>query len=158
MKVMKIFSWKNYSKKDVNAQLVGEELEQIEMRGTLEASDVVAYAESHIDSELHKCFEWDDTEAAKKFRLHQARQVLCSISLQIIEEPKKVQRVYVSIKDRDTEERTFKSINEVLKNDEEYQQLVDKAKSELENCKDKYTDLIQKQDLKDIVFEIYRNI
>jgi len=27
------------------------------------------------DSELHKCFEWDDSVAAEKYRLIQARQM-----------------------------------------------------------------------------------
>lgn len=157
MKVMKIFSWNN-SYYSADAQLVGEELEQIERNSTITPENVVEYAERHKDSELYKCFEWDDNEAANKWRLQQARLVICSISLEIREEPRKVQRVYVSIRDKDTEERTFKSINEVLKNDKEYQQLVDKAKKELEGCKDRYTNLIEKDDLKNIIFEIYRNI
>ena len=152
---MKIFSWKglNYN---ADAQLVGEELEIIERNSKISAENVVEYAQRHKDSELYKCFDWDDTEAAKKWRLQQARWVLCSISLEIKEEPK--QRVYVSIKDKDTEARTFKNINEVLKNDKEYQQLVDKASRDLENCKNKYTNLLEKEDLKDIIFEIYKNI
>ena len=27
-------------------------------------------------SELHKCFDWDDSSAAEKYRLHQARLVI----------------------------------------------------------------------------------
>lgn len=154
---MKIFSWKTVGF-SADAQLVGEELEQIERDSKISSKNVLEYAERHKDSELYKCFEWDDTEAARKFRLKQASDILTSISLEIVEEPKKVQRVYVNIKDRETEERTFKNINEVLKNDEEYQQLIDKAKAEMERCKDKYADTIQKQDLKEIIFEIYRNI
>lgn len=156
-KLMKIFSWKNTGYK-ADAQLVGEELEQIEMEGTLDAERVVEFAKRNKKSELHKCFEWDDEKASKNWRLYEARKILCSISIEIKEEPKKVQRVYVNIKDKDTEERTFKNINEVLKNDEEYQQLIDKAKREFEGCKDRYDDLLQKEDLKDIIFEIYREI
>ena len=157
MKEMKIFSWKGTAHY-ADAQKIGEELEEVERLGTLEASHVVEYAQRHKDSELYKCFDWDDTEAAKKWRLCQARNIICSISLEIKEEPKQTQRVYVSIKDKDTDARTFKNINEVLKNDEEYQQLVDKASKELENCKNKYTNLLEKEDLKEIIFEIYKNI
>ena len=155
--MMKIFSW-SATRYEADAQLVGEELEQIERDRTITPEHIVEYAERHKDSELYKCFEWDDKEASKKWRLQQARWILCSISVEIKEEPKKVQRVYVSIKDKDTEERTFKSINEVLKNDEEYQQLIDKAKRDIESCKEKYEDLLEKEDLKDIIFDIYRNI
>ena len=154
---MKIFSWGS-ARYGADAQLVGEELEQIERNSTITPEHVVEYAERHKDSELYKCFEWDDKEASKKWRLNQARLIITSITLEIKEEPKKVQRVYVNVKDKDTEERTFKSINEVLKNDEEYQQLIDKAKKELEGCRDRYADLLEKEDLKDIIFDIYRNI
>lgn len=154
---MKIFSWKDHYY-SADAQLVGEELEIIERNDTITPENVLEYAEKHKDSELYKIFEWDDKEASKKWRLQQARTIICSIHLEIIEEPKKVQRVYVNVKDKETEERTFKNIKEVLKNNEEYQQLIDKAKREIKNCKDRYNDLIQKQDLKDIIFEIYREI
>lgn len=155
---MKIFSWTNYSVKDADPQLVGEELEKIEIQKVLNTTNIVEYAKNNPNSELHKCFEWDDKVASHKYRLQQANWILSSISLEIIEEPKKVQRVYVNIKDKSTDERVFKNINEVLKNDDEYMQLVDKAKRELKNCKDRYNDLIEKQDLKDIIFEIYREI
>ena len=154
---MKIFSWKGTAHYG-NAQKIGEELENIEELGSIKPDDVVKYAESHKDSELYKCFEWDDKEASRKYRLIQANNIICSISLEIKEEPKKVQRVYVNIKDKETEERTFKNIRDILENDEEYQQLIDKAKSDLMRCKNQYEDLLQKEDLKDIIFEIYRNI
>lgn len=154
---MKIFSWKSTGYK-ADAQLVGEELELIEKAGTLDASQVLEYARNNKDSELHKCFDWNNNSAAEKYRLIQAGQIICSISLEIKEEPRKVQRVYVNIKDKDTEERTFKNINEVLKNDTEYQQLIARADADLKRCKDKYTDLLEKQDLKDIIFEIYKEI
>lgn len=155
--IMKIFSWGS-SRYGADAQLVGEELEVIERNNTITPEHVVEYAERHKDSELYKCFEWDNNEAAKKWRLNQARLIITSITLEIKEEPKKTQRVYVNIKDVSTEERTFKNINEVLKNDEEYQQLIDKAKKELESCKERYADLLEKEDLKNIIFDIYRNI
>lgn len=155
---MKIFSWSTTSFKDVDAQLIGEELEIVERNSSVSPKTIVEYAERNPNSELHKCFEWDNDEAAKKYRLYQANLIVCSIAVEIKEEPKKVQRVYVNIKDKDTEERTFKNISEVLKNDEEYQQLIDKANADLKRCSEKYENLLEKQDLKDIIFEIYRGI
>ena len=154
---MKIFSWSTYWY-STDAQKVGEELEEIERNNVITPEHVVEYAERHKDSELYKMFEWDDKEAGKQWRIAQARRIICAITIEIKEEPKKVQRVYVNVKDKDTEERTFKNINEVLKNDEEYQQLIEKAKRELENCKERYKDLIEKEDLKEIIFEIYKDI
>lgn len=153
---MKIFSWKYNINAD--AQKVGEELELIERNNIITPEHLIEFAERHKDSELYKCFEWDDEEAGKLYRIDQARRIICSISVEIKEEPKVTQRVYVNIKDKDTNEKTFKNIKEVLENDEEYIQLIDKAKLDLEKCKEKYENLIEKEDLKDIIFEIYRNI
>ena len=158
VKVMKIFSWSTTTVKNADAQLVGEELEIIERNNSVSPKHIVDYARNNVDSELHKCFDWDDSSAAEKYRLYQANLIICSISLEIKEEPKKTQRVYVNIKDKDTDERVFKNINEVLKNDEEYQQLVSKASADLERCRDKYSNLLEKEDLKDIIFNIYKNI
>ena len=154
---MKKYSWKN-SAFDVDVQKVGEELEEVERQGEMTAEHVLEYAERHKDSELYKCFEWDDKEASRKYRLVQASQIICSISIEIKEEPRVKQRVYFSVKSSETQSRVFKNINDILDNDEEYKQLVDKAKLEFDSCKEKYETLINKEDLKEIVFEIYRNI
>lgn len=156
---MKKYSWKtSFFNYKADANKVGEELEIIERNGELTKENLLDYAERHKDSELYKCFEWDDKEAGRKYRLTQANQVLCSITLEISEEPKVQQRVYVNIKSSNTEEKVFKNIKDVLENDEEYQQLVDKAKKDFDNCKEKYQTLINKEDLKDIIFEIYRQV
>ena len=154
---MKVFSWNGYNF-NADAQKVGEELEIVEREGVLNAQNILEYAQRHKDSELYKCFEWDDSEASRKYRLYQAGHIIYSIHVEIKEEPRKLQRVYVNVKDKDTEEKVFKNINEVLENDEEYQQLIDKAKEELIKCKERYETLLQKDDLKDIIFDIYRNI
>ena len=141
-----------------NAQKVGIELEKLELNGELTNEIILDYAEKHTDSELHKCFEWDDAEASRKFRLRQATDLLCSISVKIIEKPMKKQRVYYSVKSSDTKAKSYKNIKEIVKNDEEYNQLIDKASDDLNRCKEKYEELINKEDLKNIVFEIYRQI
>lgn len=154
---MKKYSWKSHGF-SANAQKIGKELEKLEILGELNSEAVLKYAESHKNSELYKCFEWSDTEASKRYRLYQASLILSSISLEIKEEPKIKQRVYVSVKSTETGERTFKNIKEVLKNDDEYQQLISRAKLEFDNCKERYQSVIKKEDLKDIIFEIYREI
>ena len=154
---MREYSWKTIGFQ-ADAQLVGEELEKLEVLGELTANIVLDYAKSNPESELYKCFEWDDTEAAHKYRMTQASGILCSISVKIKEEPVQKQRVYVNIRTTSEGTRKFKNIKEVLKNDEEYQQLVDKARNELANYKVKYETLVEKEDLKNIIFEIYREI
>lgn len=70
-------------KADPNA--VGAEIERLleEHHQQLGAADVVGAARSPL-SPMHSIFEWDDTEAAKEYRLEQARRLLRHISVTII--------------------------------------------------------------------------
>ena len=40
---------------------------EIEALGECKPEEIVEYAK-HTDTELHKCFEWDDTKAAERWR------------------------------------------------------------------------------------------
>lgn len=153
------YTWSNvWYKQDANK--VGKELESIKDIGELTNKEILEYAEKHRDTELAKCFEWDNEIAGKKYRLKQATDILCSISIVIDEnkEPVEKTRVYVSTKSKDDEQRTFKKLVDVLDDDEEYKALVQKARKELDNCQEKYRSIIKLQDLKDIIFDIYKNI
>lgn len=154
---MKNYSWK-YIIGGADAELVGKELEEIESLGEITPERVLGYAERNKNSELYKCFEWDDSEAGRKYRLEQANRVLCSISIEIKEEPKVKQRIYVNVKSSNSGIKTFKNIKDVLEDDEEYKQLVDKARKDFEGCKEKYETIINREDLKDLIFEVYREV
>lgn len=67
-------------KPPVAADVVAEELTQIwnEHGGKLKPDDVVQVA-SDPDSPLHPAFEWDDSVAAHKHRLRQARDLIRSV-------------------------------------------------------------------------------
>lgn len=151
---MKKYSWKYIINAD--AQKVGEELEEIERLGTLEPQHLLEYAERHKDSELYKCFEWDNDEASRKYRIYQARQIICSISVEIKEEPREISRVYYSVSDKETSERKFKNISLIINNEDEYQQILEKAKDEFIKCKQKYERLLNEDDIKNIIIEMFK--
>ena len=154
---MKKYSWKN-QQFNAEPQKVGEELERLEGIGEITNRMVLNYAKDNPNSELYKCFEWDDKKASERYRLIQATNIISSISFVVKEEPLKKQKVYFSIKTKEEEARKFKNIKDILEDDEEYQALLRKAKNELESCKNNYNDLIKREDLKEILFEIYREI
>ena len=135
-----------------DANKVGRELEIIEEREELTRETVVEYAKDK-NSELHKCFEWDDKIAGEKYRLEQATKVLTSIAIVVDEEPKKVTRMFVNIKNDD--KKSYKNIISVLENNDEYQLLLDKAKRDFLSYKERWENLIELKDLKNI---IYKNI
>jgi len=69
---------------DEKAQVYGEELEKIaaENGGVLTPDSVVKAAENE-DSPLHDHFDWNDSSAAEKFRLAQARQMINHIEITV---------------------------------------------------------------------------
>lgn len=71
-----VYEWKTGSRIKANAQKVGEELEKIPVKT---AEKVVEAASKRKNSELHKCFTWDDSKAAQEYRLEQARLVLRAV-------------------------------------------------------------------------------
>lgn len=154
---MRKYSWK-YTGYLGDPQKIGEELETIELSGEVTNEKVLQYAKDNKDSELYKCFEWDDKIAGEKYRLLKASQIITSISFIVEEEPVKKQKIYYSIKSEREEARKFKNIRDILEDDDDYKALVNQAKNELDTCKQKYEDLIRKEDLKNIIFDIYRQI
>lgn len=74
-----VYQWKNgydIKTENVDAGKVYKEIQSIGDNVT--PKDVLKKAKSS-KTELHKCFEWDDSVAAEKFRVHQASNVLRSI-------------------------------------------------------------------------------
>lgn len=154
---MKKYSWKSAGF-NADVQKVGEELEVLEKMTEISNKSVLEFAKKNKKSELNKCFEWDDKIAGEKYRLYQASTLISSISFVIEEEPVKKQKIYFSIKSDEKETRKFKNIKDILEDDEDYKALIQKAKNELETCTNNYESLLRKEDLKDIIFEIYRSI
>jgi len=63
-----------------------EELAYLADNGMLKAGKVVEYARDE-STHLHKCFEWDDTKAADKYRLDQARKQI-SAYVMVVQSPR----------------------------------------------------------------------
>lgn len=85
-------------------------------------------------SELHKCFEWNDTIAAEKYRLQQARIVLSML----VFKPKAEEEQPVRIFSLTTEKSVYQPTKQFLVQADEYQDLLKRALAELEAFKRKY--------------------
>lgn len=57
------------------------------------AEEFVEYARLNPESELHKCFTWDDTEAAEKWRVHEARQLDGSLKYRFVHQDEEAEEV-----------------------------------------------------------------
>ena len=122
--------WKTNLFGDADAQKVAEEIG--EQNTTPE--EILEKAKDP-DSELHKCFEWDDTVAAEKYRLQQARTIMCNL-VWVTEDKKDEVRVFYNLTFEKSEYHPTKLI---LQKPDEYQALLNKAKGELAAFKKKYS-------------------
>lgn len=69
----------------VDAQTAGEELDRIRQEyGTLQPATVVDEARPD-DAPLHPVFEWDDAEAAERYREHQASTLIRQVKVVVPE-------------------------------------------------------------------------
>ena len=103
--------------------------------GKLKPQDVVAAARFKT-SPLHSCFDWKDTEAARKWRLHQARNLLL-VTVDVIQ--KKTTRMFVSLK---TERKQgYRLVAQVLSHKEQREQMLVDAYEDLRSFQKKYATL-----------------
>ena len=107
-------------------------------------ADIVEAARNE-SSELHKCFEWDDSIAAEKYREHQARLVIT----QLVVRAETTDNTPVSV-------RVISSANAVnsymptkmlIRSEPEYADLLERAKRELRAFQQKYVAVVELQDI-----------
>lgn len=87
-------------------------------------------------SELHKCFDWDNDSAAEKYRMIQAGNVIRMLYIV----PKNVDTPPVRVLSR-TSDTVYQPTRTFIKNQNEYEDLLKRALSELESFRLKYKTL-----------------
>lgn len=88
------------------------------------------------NSELHKCFEWDNDSAAEKYRTIQAGNVIRMLYIV----PKNADAPPVRVLSR-TSDAVYQPTRTFVKNQNEYEDLLKRALSELESFRLKYKTL-----------------
>lgn len=108
--------------------------------GLIDPVKVVEFARDP-STVLHNRFEWDDTEAAERYRIWQARSVI-RMELQVIEGEKKpkVARTFVSLLDdrRAKGDRGYRAMLDVLSDEELRKSLLDEARRDMLIFRRKY--------------------
>ena len=101
--------------------------------------ELVNYARNNPNSELYKCFEWNDTIAAEKYRIRQAGDVIRFLRITIPTEEGNLQktkiRLFVNTNNYDN---SYKATEIVFQNKTEYDKLLAEANAELQAFKQKY--------------------
>jgi hypothetical protein len=117
-------------------QEVGQSLEDCRVRhGSLTAENLLTDA-TDANHPLHEAFEWDDGEAAKQHRLHQARRLI--VSVRIVSGP--IQRpvpAFVSVRTPESG-REYLPVQEALSRNDVKLRVLDDVKKHLETLERKY--------------------
>ena len=129
-----------------DAQKVAAEISSIGL--SVKPEEIVDKARDE-STELHKCFEWDDTKAAEKYRVYQARQIVCHLIVKEVNNEPQKQEVRFFYK-TDSQEG-YKPVSYIMRNEDEYQKLLDRALSELKAFQRKYSTLKELDGLFDTI-------
>lgn len=138
--------WKINGIFKANAQKVYEEIGDRKVT----PEEVLEQAKNDEYSELHKCFEWDDSIAAEKYRLSQARQI---IQLLVIK-PEKKEEPLVRVFQITTETNNYQPTRLFLEQPDEYKALLQRAKNELAALKSRYKTLSELEKVFEAIDEI----
>lgn len=135
--------------KGIAPQKVADEI--MELGDSVSPDQIVNRARDE-NSELHKCFEWNDEKAAEKYRIVQARQIVRHLVIEEkppeeSERAKAPLRFFVQTKNGDG----YKPVEWVLKREDEYRQLLMQAMAELHAFKEKYHRLSELQEIFDLI-------
>jgi len=102
-----------FPKKD--AQKIGEELENIKAKKNLTPNNVNWKRQKNKKSILHKYFEWDNSEAAEKYRLQQAKNIINHVVEVIVIKGNVIEeRAYFNVIAKNNE-RSYVPLTEVIK-------------------------------------------
>ena len=136
--------WKFNNLYKADAEKVSKEIESIP---NATPSSILEFARNE-NSELHKCFEWDDTVAAEKYRLQQARNIVCNL---VYQEEKKEEPTKLRVFYNKSSTNTYQPTRVLVRNEDSYKELLMQAKSELRAFKNKYKMLTELEDIFNLI-------
>jgi hypothetical protein len=127
----------------VLAEVAAAELGRLRTDGDLTAPRVVEAAEPET-APLHAAFEWDDSAAAREFRLVQARTLIRAVVVvteKTAEAPSSERSVYVHVPDQETKEGKYLLLEQVADDDAEYARALAEAGRYLTSAEQRFSEL-----------------
>jgi hypothetical protein len=140
--------WKVNGIYKANAQAVYDEIQQI---GDTYTPEQIVEKATDESTELHKCFEWDDSAAAHKYRLSQAQGIVrCLVLVNEKVEDKELPKVR-AIVSTNMRENTYEPVKITIRKVDSYERLKAEALRELEAFRKKYAVI---EEIGDIIDEL----
>ena len=121
----------------VSPQVAGKTLQQLADKNMLTPRNLVEESRPK-DAPLHKCFEWDDTVAAERWRETQAAYIIRSITVTVEESEEPTRAFVATISDGN---HVYEEVGVVLKRTDSREMLLRDAKREMVAFQRKYEQL-----------------
>lgn len=132
-----VYKWKAASHFHGDVQTIGEHLEGLRAAHSGLTARLIVDDAKPETSPTHNQFDWDDSEAADKWRLHQARNLLISIVTKTTDdETAEPMRAFVVVTEDDDQHYT--SVAAVMADQDLLDQVLRRALRELEVFEKKY--------------------
>ena len=100
------------SKTITQQQIVSDELIALHKKHKTLSPSIIVQSAKRKKSPLHNLFDWDDTEASQKWRLHQARILIVNAKITVVKNNPTTIKAFVSL--RDKEERKYMHTAQVM--------------------------------------------
>ena len=130
-------TWKSGCRISADAQKVADEI--LEIGNSATTAQILDKARDE-KTELHKCFDWDDAEAAEKWRLQQARHIVCNL---VIKEKSETPHPDIRVFFKTDADSGYKPTVLIMQDKDEYRKLLARALAELNSFRAKYKTLVE---------------
>ena len=122
--------------KKEDAQAIGVFIENVPKKTP---ENILKEIEKHEGHPIYKYIEWDDDEASLQYRLHQVRNIVNHITIEVLGQDDRLPvRGFFSIKYVGDVEREYVSLETVFSDDKITSQVVERAWCELHNWTERY--------------------
>lgn len=142
-----IIKWKIDGKYHADPTKCKDEIESI--GSDVKPQQIVDYAKNP-DTELHKCFTWDNNLAAEKWRLQEARQIVCSLVI-VESNSDRENDTQIRVFHKTDNEDGYKTLQFILQDKDEYKKLLERCEYDLRNLKKKYQSISEYQEIWDLI-------
>ena len=143
-----IAAWKDGCYYAANAQAVYDEICDI---GEFATPQQIVEKARDEQTELHKCFEWNDDVAAEKYRIVQARQVARSLVIRRTEQQIERGLPQLRILHKPVGAEGYRRISFIVQDRDEYAATLEAAMRELRAFKAKYAHLSELSEIMELI-------
>ncbi|MCP4709867.1 MAG: hypothetical protein GY869_14690 [Planctomycetes bacterium] len=141
------YEWKRGVAGGLSAETVGKYIDKLDEKHGGVTPELLLNESRKKKSPLRDCFEWNDTTAAEKYRLHQARHILRAIVVTSENDENATVKVRAFVPVVEDDNHHYTTINRAMSDKELRKQVLTQAVKDLSSWQQKYENLKEFSDV-----------